>query len=104
MDYRQDKKRKTRTQTVARTTLPTLQPKAPVLNHSTVQRMASNPHALLPHEVLHLQSTIGNQAVMRLLSERSSLRVGPTNDSHEQEAQRVAQQAGGYSGHNPVQR
>lgn len=49
-----------------------------------------------PHEhVIHLQNTIGNQAVQRLFKAgmiQAKLKIGPPNDIYEQEADRVADQ------------
>jgi hypothetical protein len=49
-----------------------------------------------PYEqVIHLQSTIGNQAVQRLMKTgilQTKLRLGQPNDIYEQEADRVADQ------------
>jgi hypothetical protein len=42
------------------------------------------------HAVLHLQQTVGNRAVSRLI--QAKLTVGPAGDRYEQEADRVAQQ------------
>lgn len=46
-------------------------------------------------QVMHLQRTIGNQAVQRLLKAgliQGKLTIGPANDVYEQEADRVADQ------------
>ncbi len=45
--------------------------------------------------ILHLQRTIGNQAVQRLFKSgtlQAKLRIGKPNDKYEQEADRVADQ------------
>ncbi len=44
-------------------------------------------------QILHLQKTIGNQAVQRLFKSgtlQAKLRIGKPNDKYEQEADRVA--------------
>lgn len=61
-----------------------------------VQRAQASPHALTPTDIISLQRQIGNQAVQRMLSTKSSLpiqpklKVGPANDIYEQEADRIA--------------
>ena len=60
-----------------------------------------------PEQVLHLQRTIGNQAVARLLNRHApvvqpKLTVGPVGDAYEQEAERIAAQVA--KGPAPVQR
>ena len=71
-----------------------------------VQRAQIDPSRLTPTDVMALQRTIGNQAVVRLLGRSSpppqsrrsplviqpKLKVGPVGDKYEQEADRVAQQ------------
>src|SRR5688572_7771207 len=48
---------------------PTVAPTPPPsLSHATVQRALANPRALSPNDILHLQRTVGNQAVQRLLN------------------------------------
>ena len=41
------------------------------LSSNTLQRARANSQRLSPHEILHLQSTIGNQHVQRMLSKGS---------------------------------
>jgi len=59
-----------------------------------VQRAQANPDLLSSQEVLQLQSSMGNQAVQRLLQSpkggQSQFRVGPMHDRFEAEADRVA--------------
>src|SRR4051812_42070208 len=59
-----------------------------------VQRAQANPDLLSSQEVLQLQSSMGNQAVQRLLQSpkggQSQFRVGPMHDHFEAEADRVA--------------
>src|SRR5262249_51218271 len=61
------------------------------------QRAQLAPHTLTPHDVLHLQRTIGNRTVTELLAPKApviqpKLTVGPADDPYEQEADRVAEQ------------
>ncbi|MFZ1752432.1 MAG: DUF4157 domain-containing protein [Caldilineaceae bacterium] len=61
-----------------------------------LQRAQSDPASLQPADILQLQRTIGNRATGRLLSSslpiQAKLEVGPVNDVHEQEADRVARE------------
>jgi len=46
-------------------------------------------------QILHLQQTIGNQAVQRLINSgtlQAKLTIGQPNDQYEQEADRIAEQ------------
>jgi hypothetical protein len=62
--------------------------------HHIVQRMLASPKSLSPDEVMSLQRTIGNQALQSMLGQ-SRLRVGPTHDRYEAEANQMAHQATG---------
>lgn len=57
---------------------------------SVLQRAQEAPGSLRPADVLQLQRTIGNRATGRLL--QAKLQLGPANDAHEMEADRMAQQ------------
>jgi hypothetical protein len=61
-----------------------------------LQRAYADPSSLTPRDVKHLQRTIGNSAVIGLLSKstglQAALKLGPAGDQYEQEADRVAQQ------------
>ena len=59
----------------------------------TFQQTRIDPQALRPHALLHLQRTIGNHAVQRLLATRTiqtKLTIGAAHDLYEEEADRVA--------------
>ncbi|MEX1020859.1 MAG: DUF4157 domain-containing protein [Litorilinea sp.] len=72
---------------------------AQALQQSTVQRAMQAPGSLSAGDILALQRSAGNQAVVQLLGrtsaphpvQRNSLTVGPANDRFEQEADRIAQ-------------
>lgn len=55
-----------------------------------LQRIATSPQTISPHDILLLQRTAGNRAVTGLIQAR--LMVGPAGDRYEQEADRVAEQ------------
>ncbi len=61
-----------------------------------LQRAQVAPGSLRPADILQLQRTIGNRATGRLLSSaptvQAKMEVGPVNDVHEQEANRVARE------------
>jgi hypothetical protein len=61
-----------------------------------LQRAYADPSSLTPRDIKHLQRTIGNSAVIGLLSKstglQAALKLGPAGDPYEQEADRVAQQ------------
>ncbi len=61
-----------------------------------LQRAQVEPGSLRPGDILQLQRTIGNRATGRLLSAapaiQTKMEVGPVNDVHEQEADRVARE------------
>jgi hypothetical protein len=61
-----------------------------------LQRAQVAPGSLRAPDILQLQRTIGNRATERLLSARpviqAKMEVGPVNDVHEQEADRVARE------------
>jgi hypothetical protein len=61
-----------------------------------LQRAYADPSSLTPRDVKHLQRTIGNSAVIGLLSRsiglQAALKLGPAGDQYEQEADHVAQQ------------
>jgi len=61
-----------------------------------LQRAQVAPGSLRPADILQLQRAIGNQATGRLLSAaptiQAKMEVGPVNDVHEQEADRVARE------------
>lgn len=66
-------------------------------NNSLYRRLTTVSSAgnSLNGRVLHLQRTIGNQAVQRLFKSgilQAKLRIGQPNDIYEQEADRVAEQ------------
>jgi hypothetical protein len=56
----------------------------------TLQRAIADPRVARPSDIVALQRTVGNQAVMRLI--QTKLTVGPAGDRYEQEADRVAEQ------------
>src|SRR5947209_3636507 len=59
------------------------------------QRLPQNPAAASANDVAHMQARYGNRAVQSLLKSHTvqpKLEVGPVNDHHAQEADRVAQQ------------
>ncbi len=68
----------------------------PQQNRLLLQRAQATPGSLRPGDVLQLQRTIGNRATGRLLANRlpiqAKMEVGPVNDKHEQEADRVAKE------------
>ena len=61
-----------------------------------LQRAQAAPDSLQAADILQLQRTIGNRATGRLLSSapaiQAKMEVGPVNDVHEQEADRVARE------------
>ena len=61
-----------------------------------LQRAQVAPGSLRAQDILQLQRTIGNRATERLLSAppaiQAKMEVGPVNDVHEQEADRVARE------------
>ncbi len=67
----------------------------PEMSAGLLQQGLAYPEKLNPRTILHLQRTVGNRAVARLLETRSlqaKMTVGAADDSYEQEAERVAQQ------------
>ena len=79
---------------------------------AVLRRAVSGTAALSPTDVLELQRTIGNRAVVQLLAKdgapgvQAKLSVGRAGDQYEQEADRVAKQvaASPYSGPEQVHR
>ena len=86
---------------------PVVEPPVTQASQEQVQRARIDPARLTPADVMALQRTIGNQAVVDLLGRRKAsgrsttpavqakLRVGPVGDRYEQEADRVANQVVG---------
>ncbi len=73
-----------------------------------LQRAYEDPSTLTPADVKHLQRTIGNRAVIGILSRHTGLQtklnLGPAGDQYEQEADRVAEQVVRQIDSAPVQR
>lgn len=68
------------------------------------QTRSSHPLNSLNGHILHLQQTMGNQAVQDLFQSgaiQAKLTIGQPNDILEQEADRIAQQVMQMSGPNP---
>jgi len=74
-------------------------PLSPLLP-TLLQRATQSPQTITPTEAVHLQQTIGNQAVGQLTIQRK-MTLGPVGDKYEQEADTVAKQVVGRLSRSP---